>query len=229
MMLEEANRGVQHWIPAVPHDEDWYGACANYTRLRNLRESVLKDVNIKDPKTKTAKPVVDIKDQVRAVRRLVREREYLLHPETPEAQGLLALNGAALDSDLDQLVKGANEKRSIYVDAFINHLKSGSSGSVPFKECVLFVTPEERAAYNSIENKTIAEILHQIELKLADIQDPELKASLDSEFKDEFVKPRGKKPLKQAYLDFYAILEECIVLQEDQDELLDSNSGDESD
>lgn len=58
--LEEANRGVQHWIPAVPHDEDWCGACANYDHLSNLQRSILTGLNLKDPKLRTGKPPTNI-------------------------------------------------------------------------------------------------------------------------------------------------------------------------
>ena len=130
---------------------------------------------------------------------------------------------------MDHFVELAHKKRAEFLDAFVENIKSGNISSVPFKERPVFITPEERVAYESISNKTIAEISQQIQLKLQDIQDTVLQASLEREYTNDFVKSSGKKPLKQAFLDFHKRLQDCIDIQVCQDGLLDAISGDESD
>ena len=40
--LEEANRGVQHWIPAVPHDDDWKSSLCQLLTAKRLAWECLK-------------------------------------------------------------------------------------------------------------------------------------------------------------------------------------------
>ena len=96
--MEEVNKGVQHWIPAIPRQEHWKAACANYSKLKDLRKKTLDQLDVKDPRNRTAKPSTDIHEQVDAYRTHVRSTGYLLHPEVD--QDHVSITGEKLDPEL---------------------------------------------------------------------------------------------------------------------------------
>ena len=71
-----------------------------------------------------------------------------------------------MDEDLVHFIEKAREKQVRYFERYIEH--EGTRNiiwtSVPFKEQPIFITKEERAQYESINNKSIADIMEMIDV-----------------------------------------------------------------
>lgn len=204
--LEEVNRGIQHWIPAVPQDKDWLQACANYKSIGALRSTTLAAMGLADRNARTVKPSESsVSTQVLAFRAKIRASGYLLHPEKESA--LTTLTGEPLDSDLNCFMRTARHKRDIYIDCFIKHQQQPKQSSVPFKEAPLFVTEEERIGYHSIGNQTIPVLKTKILKQIAAIAERGMRHNFQVAFQEEVL---SKNPRKQDLLDFYELVEEYI-------------------
>ena len=70
----------------------------------------------------------------------------------------------------------------------------------------MFVTPAERQEYNP-KNETISNIKDLITNTIATIQDPSARDTFEEEY-GALVNRKGKKPIKQDFLDFYALVVE---------------------
>ena len=85
---------------------------------------------------------------------------------------------------------------------------------VPFKGWApVYVTLAEREEYQSAAKKTVPEIKDFILAKLGNILDLEMKNAFLEIWDIEFVRRRGKKPLKQEYLDFLFEVENYIDIE----------------
>ena len=206
--LEEVNRGVQHWIPSVPSDKDWVNACANFTKLADLRQASLNEMELNDPKERTSRSDPDLRDQVKAFRSAIRESEYLSHHN--EDEPFVSLSKEPLDEDLVNFATKAHEKEIVFLDSFVKHMQmpTSSGSSVPYKEPPIFVTPQERKEFSDIKNKTISECVTLIYHKIDEIEEDEMRCNFAQAFDEEIVHKKGRKPVKKDYLDFYALLEE---------------------
>ena len=132
--LEAVNKSVQHWVPSVPSDEDWRTACANLQKLNDLRGRVLSELGVQDPKKQTTRHTNSLKDQVRAFRAIVREKEYVKDP-SKECKHI-SFRGEELDEGLVNFCTSAREKRAKLYDAYKAHIEDELSTrtSVFFKE-----------------------------------------------------------------------------------------------
>ena len=206
--LEEINRSIKHWIPAVPHDRDWLQACANYKGLGSLQASTLDAMGITDKnhkRPKSAEP--SITAQVLAFRTKIREAGYLVNHARKGP--ITSLTGEELDDDLIDFIKQARRKRAKYIDCFIKHQGNDkpSQTSVPFKEAPLFVTKSERKAYYAIGNQTTATLKARIVQKIMTITEQGMRKNFQVAFQEEVI---AKTPVKQDFLDFYELLDEYL-------------------
>ena len=214
--LEEVNRGIQHWIPAVPQDKDWLQACANYKTIGDLRMSTLASMGLTDKNKGRVKPTEScISAQVLAFRVKIRSSSYLLHPE--EEGTLTTLAGDPLDTDLNCFMMTARKKRDIYIDCFIKHQQQPTNSSVPFKEAPLFVTEDERVTFHSIGKQTMTVLKGNILKKIATIGEGGMRKNFQVAFQEEVL---ANNPRKQDLIDFHELVEEYISTLEMEVEAL---------
>ena len=214
--LEELNKAVQHWVPSVPTD-----ACSNYSHLTKLREQTFGQMGVQDPKSKRSRTPSDITKQVMAFRAVLREREYLSDPESKVPHA--SLSGKLLDVELVDFCASATKKQQKFIHVFLENRENlTKKQTIPFDEPPIFVTPDERAAYEHITNKTVAEIHTEIDRHIANIHEIEMQA----EFVANYEQLRAKKAKKPEFADFHDLVKEFVELQVSVEDLPDDLSCD---
>ena len=212
--LEELNKAVQQWIPSRPKPEDWRMACSNYSHLTKLRETAFSQMGVQDPKSKRVRIPSDISQQVMAFRAVLRERGYLTQPGT--AMPHTSLSGKPLDHGLVDFCAEATRKHQRYIHTFLEKRENLSRKQcIPFDEPPVFVTPEERAAYEHISNKPVHKIHSEVVSLVESVTDIEMQA----EFNAEYAAMKKRKALKAEYVDFHNLVTEYVELQVCVDDL----------
>ena len=109
--MEAKNKSVQHWVPPVPQDKDWIGACHNITKLEKLRDTTFSDLGVIDPQNKTACSVPDLIEQIQAFWAVIRDSQYLDNPQDPVSK-LVSITGDELDPQLINFLSDGVQKHS---------------------------------------------------------------------------------------------------------------------
>ena len=216
--LEELNKQVHE-----PSTSDWRITCSNFDQLNMLHNTIFEQMDIKDPKRQESKYIQKIDEEIAAFRKVLRKKEYLLHPE--ENREHVSLNGSPLDVDLKNFCSLAREQRANYFDAYMFYERNASNNKPrppTFKTKPVFVTEDERKQYTSIENRTISELKEMTAQNIEMLSDIDVREVMISMWAD-LLKP-ANKPTKSKILDF---LYEVQVYLNDQEQQPQQDSSDD--
>ena len=178
--LEEINKKIQGWLPNIPSAQDWKHACCNFDPLTVLRNDVWNDIGIKDPKLRESNNTQEITDEVNAFRTRLRSQNYLTQPMSERAH--ISLSGEVLDADLKNFCKISRSLRADFIDKYMEYEKQAAERkphSPSHKIVPVFVNSRERNHYTAIENKTVPELKELIRTNIRQINDAELRESLE--------------------------------------------------
>jgi hypothetical protein len=177
-VTEAENRTLKNNLPpGVPTEESWRVASRLDRHLKKLRTSVFERARIKDPNLEMG-TTFQFEQEIQMFRSRIRVSGLLDNPRL--LKPLQSIQGKKLDPDLVNFYFAAKENYKNY--------KLG----VETGKQALFVTPEERVAYDDIENKTIKEIEAATMEQINSFPDPDAVHEYKSLF-DLTMKGRGKK------------------------------------
>jgi hypothetical protein len=196
-VTEAENRTLKsHLPPGIPTEENWRVASRLDRHLKKLRRSVFERACLRDPndeKTST----FNFEEEIQMFRSRIRVSGMLKNPRVPRP--LRSIDGKDLDEDLVNFYFTACDSYASY--------KSGEQASKQ-----IFVTPQDRATYNKIENRTIREIESQITDLLVAFPNQQKAEENRSLMKTTLTSGRGKKAdYVSFYLDMKAELDQQIA------------------
>ena len=190
-IIEEINKEAKRDLVGVPDDVQWQRSFRNLDNVNKIRSSYFSDAGITDPKGQVFQRERDISEEVRKVRVLIRESQYLDNP---------------LDfvphTDLTKTIKLSDQLVNI-VDIGQKNLASYTPmilKGMAYKMNIVFTTEQEKTESEKIENLSIKDITQKILLELENREDKQLQTEVYN--KDV----RGK--VKQNYVNFYNSLME---------------------
>lgn len=129
-------------------------------------------MGIADPKGKSAKSVKNIQDEVIAFQTELWSAEYLLNPTSDRPHQ--SLDVKPLNPALKDFSVTSREKRAQYIDPYIYYgtvvsaLKAHSPSS---KTTLVYINISKRQHYESVENKTVAELKKIISQEIQSVFD----------------------------------------------------------
>ncbi|KAJ8300729.1 hypothetical protein KUTeg_022248 [Tegillarca granosa] len=184
--LEVVNKDIQAWIPrGVPKSEDWLRAVKNLAKLKELKHKYENEIGV----TKSSIP----KKSKFWHGALNREKRisYLISLKESVNISLLKAILWIQNSDL------ATKRRDKFYMKFVCALESGQK--LPYVDThPIYVTPEERAEYNKVENKTIEELRCDINASVSSILDSVMQECFNFRIVNEL--PKSKKA---GYISLY--------------------------